>query len=447
MSQPIESSAPDKSVPSAGHPAALGTIFLVIFLDLVGFSVVFPLFPAMLDYYLAREGDAGLFAVFLGLLERLEQLGGGGDRWMPILFGGVLGSIYSFLQFLFAPIWGTLSDGFGRRTILLYTVVGTALSYLLWFFSGSFLLFILARLLGGAMGGNLSVASAAIADVTSRANRSKGMALVGIAFGLGFTIGPAIGGLLAGWNLAEAFPGAARFGVNPFSAPAAFAFLLGVVNLAGVILFFRETLPASERSLAFAKRSPFRMFRARQTPPVRKSNTVYFLYILAFSGMEFTLTFLAAQRFEFLPRDIGLMFVHIGFVLIITQGTLARRGASLLGEKMLTLAGLCLMTVAMAALAMASSVGMLYLGLTLMALGAGLTTPCLTALVSLYAGGDNQGETLGVFRSLGSLARAIGPLIASSIFWWYGSTVSYLVGAALLLVPLTLSLLLPKPAK
>src|SRR5690606_38315097 len=143
-------------------------------------------------------------------------------------------------------------------------------------------------------------------------------------------------------------------------------------------------------------------------------------YILAFSGMEFTLTFLAAQRFEFLPRSIGLMFVHIGFVLIITQGTLARRGASLLGEKMLTLAGLCLMTVAMAALAMATSVGMLYLGLTLMALGAGLTTPCLTALVSLYAGGDNQGETLGLFRSLGSLARAIGPLIASSIFWWYG---------------------------
>lgn len=401
----------------------------------------------MLDYYLGREGESGLLGAFLGLLHQFEQAGPGNDHFTAILFGGLLGSIYSFLQFLFAPIWGSLSDGFGRRTILIYTVFGTTLSYLLWFFSGSFLLFILARLLGGAMGGNLSVASAAIADVTSRANRSKGMALVGIAFGLGFTIGPAIGGLLSGWNLLDQFPGAARFGVNPFSVPAAFAFILAAVNLVGVLFFFRETLPPTQRALGFAKRNPLRMFRVRQEAPVRKSNAVYFLYIIAFSGMEFTLTFLAAKRFDFQPRDIGLMFVHIGFVLIITQGFLARRGAPLVGEKNLTLAGLALMVLAMFSLAAAPTVPLLYAGLTLMALGAGLTNPCLTALVSLYASGDKQGETLGVFRSLGSLARAIGPLIASFLFWWYGSAISYTVGAALLIVPFTLGLLLPRPAK
>lgn len=297
------------------------------------------------------------------------------------------------------------------------------------------------------MGGNLSVASAAIADVTSRANRAKGMALVGIAFGLGFTLGPAIGGLLASWNLLDYFPEAARFGVNPFSVPAGFAFILAAINLVGVIFFFRETLPPERRALGFAQRNPLRMFHVRQDAPVRKTNTIYFLYILAFSGMEFTLTFLAARRFDFEPRDIGLMFVHIGLVLIVTQGILVRKGAPLIGEKNLTLIGLSVMALAMFALAAAPTVAMLYFGLTLMALGAGLTNPCLTALVSLYATNEKQGETLGIFRSFGSLARAIGPLIASFVFWWYGSAVSYTLGGILLFVPVVLALLLPRPAK
>ena len=430
-------------------PAALGTIFLIIFIDLVGFSIVFPLFPAMLDFYIEGEGGRGLLGAFLNFIHQLEAggAGAGSGHFTAILFGGLLGSLYSFLQFFFAPIWGSLSDGFGRRRILLYTVFGTAVSYLLWFFSGSFLLFILARLLGGAMGGNLSVASAAIADVTSRENRSKGMALVGIAFGLGFTVGPAIGGLLAIYNPLDTFPGAARFGVNPFSTPAAFAFLLSAANLIGVLLFFRETLPADRQRLSFAERNPMRIFHVRQEPPIRKSNSVYFLYILAFSGMEFTLTFLAAKRFDFQPFDIGLMFVHIGFVLIITQGFLARKGASFAGEKNLTLIGLAAMVIAMIILAVAPTVLMLYAGLTLMSLGAGLTNPCLTALVSLYSTGEKQGETLGIFRSFGSLARAIGPMIASFLFWWYGSKFSYSVGALLLLVPFAMGFLLPRPAK
>lgn len=432
--------------PPSHKPAALGTVFLIIFIDLVGFSIVFPLFPAILDYYLGREGSSGLLGALLSFLERFEGEGGSG-RFTAILFGGFLGSIYSFLQFLFAPIWGSLSDRFGRRPILLYTVFGTAVSYLLWFVSGSFLLFILARLLGGALAGNLSVASAAIADVTSRANRAKGMALVGIAFGLGFTMGPAIGGILAGWNLLDWFPAAERFGIHPFSVPAGFAFLLAALNLAGVIFFFRETLPPESRGSDFSRRNPFRMFRVRQEAPVQKTNLIYFLYILAFSGMEFTLTFLAARRFEFEPRDIGLMFVHIGAVLILTQGVLVRKGAPLVGEKNLALAGFILMAGAMFVLAAAPTVAVLYAGLTLMALGAGLTNPCLTALVSLYASGDKQGETLGIFRSFGSLARALGPLIASFVFWWYGSLVSYTLGGILLLVPLAIGLVLPRPAK
>lgn len=433
--------------PALAKPAALGTIFLIIFIDLVGFSVVFPLFPAMLDYYFAREGHAGLLGVVLDFLRRFEGAGAGSGHFTAVLFGGFLGSLYSLLQFVFAPIWGSLSDRFGRRTILLYTVFGTAFSYLLWFFSGSFLLFVLARLLGGAMGGNLSVASAAIADVTSRANRAKGMALIGIAFGLGFTLGPAIGGLLAAWNLLDTFPQGARFGVNPFSVPAGFAFLLASINLAGVVFFFRETLPPGSRAAGLTRRNPLRMFHVRQEAPVRKTNSIYFLYILAFSGMEFTLTFLAASRFDFEPYQIGLMFVHIGLVLVLTQGVLVRKGVAIFGEKNFTLAGLSLMVAAMFVLAAAQTVGALYAGLTFMAMGAGLTNPCLTALVSLYASRDSQGETLGVFRSFGSLARAVGPLVASLIFWWYGSSVSYTLGGVLLFVPWIICFLLPRPAK
>ena len=430
------------------NPAALGTIFLVIFIDLVGFSIVFPLFPGMLDYYLGREGDTGLLGALLDFLSRFERGENGSGHLTAVLFGGVLGSIYSLLQFVFAPVWGSLSDRFGRRHILLFTVFGTTLSYLLWFFSGSFLLFILARLLGGAMGGNLSVGSAAIADVTSRANRAKGMALVGIAFGLGFTLGPAIGGLLAGWNLLDYFPEAERFGINPFSVPAGFACLLALINLGGVIFFFRETLPPEDRTPAgFAQRNPFRIFNVRQEAPLPRTNSVYFLYILAFSGMEFTLTFLASQRFGFEPREIGLMFVHVGFVLILTQGLIVRQAVPRVGEKNLTIAGLVSMVAAMLMLASAQTVGAMYLGLTFMALGAGLTNPCLTALVSLYSSNQQQGEILGIFRSFGSLARAIGPLIASFIFWWYGSAFSYTVGAILLLIPLAISFLLPRPAK
>lgn len=423
-------------------------IFLIIFIDLVGFSIIFPLFPGMLTYYFEREGTAGALGLLLSFLETIEGPGKGSGHYTAVLFGGFLGSIYSFLQFVFAPFWGSLSDRYGRRPILLWTTFGTAFSYLLWIFSGSFLLFVVARLLGGAMAGNLSVASAAIADVTSRENRTKGMALVGIAFGLGFTFGPAIGGLLAVWNPVATFPGSERIGINPFSSPAAFAFLLAAVNFAGVAWLFRETLPVEKRSPeGFARRSPLRIFRERPPLNSRRTNTVYFLYILAFSGMEFTLTFLASKRFELQPHGIGVMFVYVGLVLIVTQGLIVRKLTNVVSEKAFALSGLSLVALAMFVLGLAPSLAFLYLGLTFMALGAGLTNPALTSLASLFAGSANQGEALGLFRSLGSLARAVGPLFAAFIFWWFGSRFSYVCGGLLMLLPLMVCLLLPQPKK
>ncbi len=436
---------PSSHVHSGKRKLPLGVIFLTLFIDLIGFSIIFPLFPGILDHYLEMEGDTGLLGALLSFLETFDQPGEGSGHFTAVLFGGVLGSIYSFLQFLFAPLWGRLSDRFGRRTILLYTVSGTVLSYLLWFFSGSFLVFILARLLGGAMGGNLSVASAAIADVTPPEHRARGMALVGIAFGLGFIMGPAIGGLSANIDILALAPALASWGVNPFSGPALVALVLSAINLGWVYFRFYETLPPDRRAEYFADRSPRKLFSARFKSNVRKTNWVFFVYVLAFSGMEFTLTFLASQRFDYGHMELAYIFIYVGLLIVLTQGFVVRKAVPAIGEKAVALWGLFLVMVGLFIVGIAQTPGWLYGGLGFMAVGSGLVNPALSALVSLYSPAEKQGEAMGVFRSLGSLGRAIGPFLASFVFWWYGSAVSYALGAAILIIPLGIALLLPRP--
>jgi len=199
--------------------STFAVVFLTIFLDMVGFSVLFPLFPSMLDHYLSREAGmgGGIVTDFVIYLKSFSFEGfdsSSSFRFETVIFGGALGSLYAVLQFFFAPIWGRWSDRIGRRPVLIYTLGGTALGYALWIFAGDFWVLVLSRVLGGIAGGNLSVATAAIADVTSRESRSKGMALVGIAFGLGFILGPALGGYASTWVLAESSKG--RFSLNPF---------------------------------------------------------------------------------------------------------------------------------------------------------------------------------------------------------------------------------------
>ena len=166
----------------SGKRSILGLVFLTVFLDIVGFSIIFPLFPDLLDHYLALSGEGSFLA---NLVAKLEEISGGEKTAVVTLFGGLLGSVYGLLQFLFATVWGGLSDRIGRRPTLLVTLVGTALSYVLWIFAGSFAVLIAARVLGGIMAGNISTASAAVADTTTAADRAKGMGIVGMAIGLG----------------------------------------------------------------------------------------------------------------------------------------------------------------------------------------------------------------------------------------------------------------------
>ena len=430
----------------------LGIIFLTLFLDLVGFSIIFPLFPAMLDYYLPNgAGDGSLLGQLIAPLSAWAERSGSGDpRFMTaVLFGGILGSLYSILQFICAPLWGAYSDRVGRRKVLLITIAGLALSYAAWFFAASFWVLVLSRVLGGAMGGNLSVATAAVADSTTREKRSSGLAIIGIAFGLGFIVGPGIGGLFAKINLLEIAPSLGQFGVNPFSVPALVSFALALTNLIWVARSFKETLPTEKRGKVNSDRKSvpvFRMFKSR-CPETRRTNLVYLLYMLAFSGMEFTLTFLAVERFQFSPAQNGGMFVFIGFVLILVQGGIVRRLAGPVGEKRLAVTGIACGIAAFLILAVALNLGLFFGALALMAFSIGLVSPTLSALVSLYTKEEEQGAAIGVFRSAGSLARAIGPLLAAFAYFAYGSKSAYLFGAVIVILPFILALKLPKPIK
>ena len=424
-------------------PQTLKIVFLTLFLDLVGFSIIFPLFPDLLDYYIPEaytSGSTSLLAQLIAPLYRLAELSSHSNPKFitTVLFGGILGSFYSLLQFIFAPIWGSLSDTHGRKKILLITIAGLALSYLIWGLSGNFWILIIARLVGGVMGGNLSVATAVVADVTPKEKRTSGMAIVGIAFGLGFIMGPAIGGFLGQFNLLDSYPSLASFGINPFSITAFFSLLLSLINLVWVYFKFEETLPSEARNKT--QPEPFKLFSLfhHKNKQIKSLNLTYLIYMTAFSGMEFTLTFLAVDRFFFSTVQNGIMFVYIGLLLVITQGLLVRRFSPVLGEYKLSTFGLASGVVAFILLSQSAEIILFFIALAFMALSIGLTSPSMSALVSLSANEQEQGEILGLFRSAGSFARTIGPLIASSMYFLLGDRVAYLLGAFLVIIALFL---------
>lgn len=443
---PATPSAPNAAAP---RPMSLGVIFLTIFIDLLGFTIIFPLFPAILEHYLRVDASNGVLHWLVAQIDAFAQLAGSHHNYREVLFGGILGSLYAILQFLFAPIWGALSDRKGRRHVLMITVAGTTLSYVLWFFSGSFLVFIVARLIGGAFAGNLSVATAAVADVTTRENRAKGMGVIGVAFGLGFLFGPAIGSIAAFRDLSAGHPQLQHLGVNPFSLPALLSFGFSLVNLVWITARFKETLDPEHRraSETVRVRHPLHELIAAAAGPARRTNWLYFIFTLAFSGMEFSLPFLATDRFHYAPTDMYKLFLFLGVVLILTQGMIVRRAAPRFGEKAVLLAGLLCVCIGIALVGLSGSTGLLYLGLAGIGIGAGLTNPAVSALVSLYSPPAQQGRMLGIFRSLGALARGFGPLAACLLYWWKDATWMYLIAAVVMLVPWIMALPLPRPSK
>lgn len=430
------------------RPLSLGVIFLTLYIDLIGFSIIFPLGPDLLEYYLKIEGRTGALGWLVAQTDALAQAFGIAN-YAPVLFGGVLASVFSILQFVFAPFWGAVSDRRGRRGVLLLTVTGTALGYLIWVCSGSFWLFLLSRIVSGGFSGNLSVATAAVADVTTREERSKAMGLVGAAFGLGLVTGPTLGALTVHFDLVARFPGLARFGFNPFSVPALLALALCVINLFWIAARFKETLTPAMRASAIEPRlrNPISAILGLDNPAVRQTNLVAFVFSIAFVAMEAALTFLAAERFGYTARQNGILLGFLGFCAVVTQGFIVRRLLRVADETHVLMAGLAFTVVGMGVIGYAAQPWLLYAGLALLAVGSGFVNPATTGLISLYAGAEEQGRVLGIFRSLSALARAFTPVIAGIVFWRYGGTSVFVAGAVLALLALALSAKLPKPVK
>ncbi len=430
------------------RPLSLGVIFLTLYIDLVGFSIIFPLGPDLLDYYLKLEGHTGVLGWMLSHVNALAA-SAGIESYAPVLFGGVLSSFFSILQFIFAPFWGALSDRHGRRGVLLMTVAGTALGYLVWVCSGSFWLFLISRIVSGAFSGNLSVATAAVADVTTREERSKSMGLVGAAFGLGLITGPTLGAITMHWNLHASHPSLARFGINPFSVPALVALVLCLINLVWVYARFDETLSDKSRSEAREPRlrNPIKAILGLHNPAVRRANLVSFIYSVAFVAMESALTFLAAQRFGYTARQNGFLLGFLGLCAVITQGYIVRKLLNKMDEVRVLSYGLVFTTAGLLLIGYAPQPWVLYAGLAALALGSGLVNPSTSGLISLYAKPEEQGMVLGIFRSLSSLARAITPMIAGVVFWRFGSKSVFVAGAVMSIASLGLSARLPKPVK
>lgn len=427
--QENESSAPeDPRQPPARAP--LGPILLTLFIDLVAFSVIFPLFPAILDSY---RGDPGL-EWCLEILRSLSPELDASDPRMITLFGGVLGSLYSFLQFLLSPFWGSLSDRIGRRPVLLVTISGNLIAAILWAVSGSFTLLVLSRILAGIAGGNISAATAAVADLTPGQERARGMGMVGAAFGLGFIIGPAIGGALSFLDLSAGAPGD-LFRTHSFSAAAFGVALLSLINVLWVWLRLPETRPEGHPP------RPVRLqitLGGRWGKGVKRVQLANMIFLIGFSGMEFTLAFLVRQRFDWQSIDIAWMFVGIGLVLALVQGGLSRPLSRRWGAHLTSIIGFLLVMAGLIGIALTRETWQLWASLLPLSMGGALVMPMLSTIVSLAVPEDEQGEVLGCFRSLGSLARAVGPLLAAVLYWKIGSSAPYWAAAVLLIAPLLL---------
>jgi DHA1 family tetracycline resistance protein-like MFS transporter len=380
-------------------------LFLIVFIDLVGFGVVIPLLP-----YYALRFDASPFAVTTMM------------------------ACYSLAQFISSPILGRLSDRVGRKPVLLVSLGCSIVAYLWLAVAPALWMLFAARLLAGACAGNIAAAQAYIADVTPPEKRAKGMGMIGAAFGLGFTVGPAIGGLLAGTNPASA----------DLARPALLAALLSAIALVITALRLKESLPAEARG---DKERPGRLTLLKSAltrPELGLLILLFFVTICAFAGMETTFALWANSSFGWGPEQVGWVFFYVGIVLAALQGGAIGQLSRRFGEARLVTAGAAIIGVGLLGLALAGALWSVLVATGLLALGMGLLNPSVTSLISRVAGADERGGVLGVSQSASSLARIVGPALAGAVFGLWGRNAPYYVGAVLMVAVVAMALRLPR---
>lgn len=381
-------------------------LFLIVVIDLIGFGLVIPLLP----FYAERYGASP------------EEV-------------TVLMAIFSLMSMLAAPLWGRLSDRVGRRPVLMASMAAAALAYIWMAFADALWMLFAARAFAGACAGNIAAAQAYIADVTPPEKRARGMGMIGAAFGLGFIIGPALGGLVAGNDARTA----------DLESPALIAAGLSALAFLGVIVLLKESLPAGLQARAARSRATV-LLEAFGRPVLSRLLVVFFLVILAFAGMESTFAMWASRQFGWGPAQVGYLFTYVGLLSAVMQGGLIGPLTRRFGEERLMLTGLVLIGFGLLCLPVARSLAALLPAVTALAVGMGMMQPSLNSLISRRGGGaGEQGEIMGVAQSVGSLSRVLGPVIAGALFAGLGRNSPYLWGAGLVALAVVIGWRLRRP--
>ena len=375
-------------------------LFAVIIIDLIGFGIVVPILP-----YYAKSLDTS-----------------------PTTLGFLLAA-YPAFQFIFSPIWGRLSDRVGRKPVMLATIIGSAGALWLLGISESLLGLFAGRILGGVFGANISVATAYVADVTSEDERTRWMGMVGACYGIGFVLGPALGGLLAP-NLDGSWPASAVFGatlsayIEPFGygIPMLLAALMAAINF----IFGSWALTEPDRH---ASREPSAgRLEVLRNPAIRRLCTINLIFSLAVTQLESVFAYFMIDRFRFDAMNVAFILVGMAVLMGGIQGGAIRPLAARFGERTLALAGFALMAISLLAVPFMPTVGWTLLPLALSAVGRGIGQPPILGLVSMTAAANERGSVMGTFQSSASLARVIGPATAGALYALYQAGPCVLAG-------------------
>ena len=360
---------------------ALGFIFVTLLLDILGIGLIIPILPRLVESFANYDMvDAS----------RLY---------------GALGALYALMQFICAPIIGSLSDRFGRRKVILVSLFASAIDYGILVLAPNIIWLFIGRILTGITAANYSAAMAYIADITPPEKRAANFGLVGAAFGIGFIAGPALGGLLGEYNL---------------RAPFAVAGLLTLINwLYGCFVLPESLAPENRRPFSWARSNPIGAFRAfRNHPAAIELASIYFLMQLAHQVFPATWVLYTAYRYGWTPFQVGLSLAAVGLMSALVQGGLTRVAVKKLGERRTLLAGMTLGTIAYIGYGSATQGWMIYVVLAFGSL-TGVTMPTVQSVISRQVNADEQGRLQGALISLASITGILGPAIGAGLFSYF----------------------------
>ncbi|RAH44246.1 putative tetracycline transporter [Aspergillus brunneoviolaceus CBS 621.78] len=434
------------ALPAEQRKKILKVLMTSLLLDLISFTFILPLFPSLLTFY--RNQDPSPNSLLNRLFHYLNAYKNSfakpiDSRYDIVLLGGALGSLFSFLQALAAPFIGRLSDKHGRKTALLCSMVGNTLSVALWVTATDFRTFLASRIVGGLSEGNVQLANAIATDISDPGQRGSTMALVGVCFSIAFTFGPALGAALSNITTVAA---------NPFATAAGVSLLLIVVETAYLYFCLPETHPRFTKLVHALNTNNTKNNNKNNneaqpsTTPAHSAepqehtnnpallNLIHLLFLLPFSGLEFSLPFLTATFYagsKSSPSALnGRLLSMMGLIASLLQGTVVRRLPPLKTVRI----GVVACTISFFMLARVSSLGGLYAAGGLLAITSATVVTGLNSLGSFEAQEENRGAVLGKLRSWGQVGRAAGPLLFCSLFWWMGREVAYTVGGCAMLV-------------